>query len=292
MIPSDAVEITPPAGGRGRRATAAPGCVRRAFRRLRAGQRPRRAIRAASLAGFGRGLRGTAGSAASIASIAEFGPSSCIASLATSAAMSLMRSRNSAFSMRSVAQELSACCWIALMSRCSLARSSRASAKLLLDRGLLAAQLLDRRANCRRSTAPRSRCAIPVTMRSAVVVGLLELIVLVFALGEQLALRREPRFEIVDAVAEHLGFLDLDDQLPVEIGDALAQVFDAAARLRQLARRGLGFGALLRRAAPGLPQIPFRRRRRGPSAPRSGCAPRPARPGGCPPSSSGRTIRD
>ena len=85
------------------------------------------------------------GSAASMASIGEFGPSSCIASLATSAAMSLMRSRSSAFSMRSVAQELSACCWIALMSRCSLARSSRAMRELFLDRGLLGAQLFDRR---------------------------------------------------------------------------------------------------------------------------------------------------
>ncbi|MBA7651716.1 hypothetical protein ES703_59535 [subsurface metagenome] len=37
-----------------------------------------------------------------------------------------MRSRSNAFSMRSVCQELSACCWIALMSRCALARSSRA----------------------------------------------------------------------------------------------------------------------------------------------------------------------
>ena len=114
--------ITPPAGGRGRRATAAPGCARRACRRLRR----RRRCAADAIGGLGRGLRHGAGSAASMASIGEFGPSSCIASLATSAAMSLMRSRSSAFSMRSVAQELSACCWIALMSRCSLARSSRA----------------------------------------------------------------------------------------------------------------------------------------------------------------------
>ena len=114
---------TRPAGGRGRRGTAARGCVRRACRRLRAGvpRRPRRRWRA------WRRLRRLAGSAASMASIGEFGPSSWIASLATSAAMSLMRSRSSAFSMRSVAQELSACCWIALMSRCSLARSSRAT---------------------------------------------------------------------------------------------------------------------------------------------------------------------
>jgi hypothetical protein len=35
-------------------------------------------------------------------------------------------------------------------------------------------------------------------------------------------LRGKPVFQIVDAVAEHLGFLDLHDQLPVQIGDALA----------------------------------------------------------------------
>src|SRR5256885_9180371 len=47
-----------------------------------------------ALAGFGAALGGVEGSAAtSMASIAEFGPSSWIASFATSAAMSLMRSR-------------------------------------------------------------------------------------------------------------------------------------------------------------------------------------------------------
>src|SRR5882724_231032 len=43
------------------------------------------------------GFAATAGSAASVASIGEFGPSSCIASLATSAAISLIRCRSSAF---------------------------------------------------------------------------------------------------------------------------------------------------------------------------------------------------
>ena len=63
--------------------------------------------------------------------------------------------------------------------------------------------------------------------------------------AKQLALRRQPPLQIVDAGAEHLGFLDLRDQLPVEIGDALAQIFDLAAGLAELARGGLGFGLLL-----------------------------------------------
>ena len=151
--------VTPPAGGRGRRGTAARGCARRAFRRPREG-RGRGAPFARALAAFG-GLAGTAGSAASMASIAEFGPSSWIASFATSAAMSLMRSRNSAFSMRSVAQELSACCWIALMSRCSLARSSRAMRSCSSTAAFSAAQFFDRRRIAAGSTGSRSPRAIP-----------------------------------------------------------------------------------------------------------------------------------
>ena len=93
---------------------------------------------------------------------------------------------------------------------------------------------------------------------------LAQLVVLEFALGQQLALGGEPLLQIVDAVAEHFGFLDLDDQLAIEIGDALAQILDAAARLGKFARRLFGFAALLLRAGLGFRQIPFRRRRRGP----------------------------
>ena len=112
------------AGGRGRRGPAAPGCARPACRRPRCSRRPSRGWR------HWRASPPSAGSPVPPPAwprSANSGPSSCIASLATSAAISLMRSRSSAFSMRSVAQELSACCWIALMSRCSLARSSRAT---------------------------------------------------------------------------------------------------------------------------------------------------------------------
>ena len=87
-------------------------------------------------------------------------------------------------------------------------------------------------------------------MRSAASLRLAQLVVFKVALGEQLALGGQPRLQIVDAVAEHFGFLDLDDQLAIEIGDALAQVFDAAARLGKFARRLLGFAALL--LEPGL----------------------------------------
>ena len=80
--------------------------------------------------------------------------------------------------------------------------------------------------------------------RSAAFFRLAQLIVFKIALGQQLALRGQAPFQIVDAVAEQFGFLDLDDQLAIEIGDALAQIFDAAARLRKFARRLFGIAAL------------------------------------------------
>ena len=194
---------------------------------------------AAPLAGFA----GIAGSAASIASIGEFGPSSCIASLATSAAISLMRSRSSAFSMRSVAQELSACCWIALMSRCSLARSSRAIRSCSSTAAFSAFSF---------SSAGHYAAVGEVDFVAQFLGGafgglfrLAQLIVLIVALGQKLALGGKARFQVVDAVAEHFGFLDLDDQLAIEIGDPLAQVLDPAARLGEFARRGFGLAALL-----------------------------------------------
>src|SRR4030095_563776 len=119
--------------------------------------------------------------------------------------------------------------------------------KLFLYRGFLSAQFLDDRrfaAAHRRDLRAQFACGA-----LGVFVRLPELIVFVFAFGEDLALRRQPRFEVVDAVAEHFGFLDLDDQLPVEIGDALAQIFDAAARFAQFVRRALGIGALLGEAS-------------------------------------------
>ena len=147
------------------------------------------------------------------------------------------------------------------MSRCSLARSSRAMR------------------SCS-STAAFSVCSFSIAGDLAAVqgrdfvaqfpdgafgglAGLAQLVVFEVALGEQLALGGKPRFQIVDAVAEHLGFLDLDDQLAIEIGDALAQIFDAAARLGELARRRLGFAALLLEPRLRAWRIPFRRRRRG-----------------------------
>ena len=63
-------------------------------------------------------------SAANSASIGEFGPSSAEASLATSAATSLMRSRRSAFSTRSDAQASSVSRFMAPRSRAYRSRSS------------------------------------------------------------------------------------------------------------------------------------------------------------------------
>ena len=174
--------LTPPAGGRGRRGIAARGCARRACRRLRPRCRWGGAVRRA-VGGLWRG------SAASSASIGEFGPSSCIASLATSAAMSLMRSRSSAFSMRSVAQELSACCWIALMSRCSLARSSRATRSCSSTAAFSRLQLVDRRP--RAAVGQREFVAQFLDGAFAGVLGLAQLIGFIVALGEQLALGRQ-----------------------------------------------------------------------------------------------------
>jgi hypothetical protein len=55
----------------------------------------------------------------------------------------------------------------------------------------------------------------------------------------------ERGFQIVDAVAEHFGFLDLEDQLAVEIGERAGSDSRRGCALRQFARRVLGFGALL-----------------------------------------------
>ena len=118
-------------------------------------------------------------------------------------------------------------------------------AKLFLDRGLLGPQLFERR---RLAAVAQAAISSRNSLHGALggLVGLAQLVVFIVALGQQLALRGKPRFQIVDAVAEHLGFLDLDDQLAIEIGDALAQILDPAARLVKFARRGLGFAALLR----------------------------------------------
>ncbi|KAJ8135711.1 hypothetical protein OY671_011076, partial [Metschnikowia pulcherrima] len=78
-----------------------------------------------------------------------------------------------------------------------------------------------------------------------------------FALGQELALRRKAAFEVVDAAAEHLGFLDSHDQLAIEIVDASAEVFDAAARIGQFAGGFLGLGAFSREAGLRLRKFLF-----------------------------------
>src|SRR5206468_1313476 len=54
-----------------------------------------------------------------------------------------------------------------------------------------------------------------------IVDALAQLLVFIVALGKQFGLGAKAGFQVVDAVAEHFGFLDLEDQLAIEIGDAL-----------------------------------------------------------------------
>ena len=75
----------------------------------------------------------------------EPGPSSTLVSRATSAATSLMRSRSTAFSMRSVAQVVSTSRFMATISSCSLERSACDCLQLLLQQRPLVGDRFDRR---------------------------------------------------------------------------------------------------------------------------------------------------
>src|SRR5262249_26118888 len=117
--------------------------------------------------------------------------------------------------------------------------------ELLLECGLLAAQRLQRR----RLVAGAEAGDLGAQLLDGAfgrLLALAELVVLVIALGEQLALRCEPALEIGDAAGQHLGLLDLQDELAVEVGDTLAQILDATTRVPELARSGLGVRTLLR----------------------------------------------
>ena len=65
-----------------------------------------------------------------------------------------------------------------------------------------------------------------------------------FALGEQLRLLAEPALQIVRAAAEDFRFGRLRRQMLFELADAAAEVLDLAALLFQFLRRGLERGAL------------------------------------------------
>ena len=62
---------------------------------------------------------------------------------------------------------------------------------------------------------------------------------------DQLLIGGKTIFQLVYAVAQHLGFLDLDNELAVEIGHALAEILDAGACLGEFGGGGAGFAALL-----------------------------------------------
>jgi hypothetical protein len=145
--------------------------------------------------------------------------------------------------MRSVAQELSAWLWIALMSRCSFERSSR------VTRSCSSIAAFSARSFSKPGMRPPSLSAATSIRNSLMVRSATSAVCFSWLFSNSRSARAcpacEPRLEIVDARAEHLGFLDLGDQLAVEIGDALAQTLDLAAGLAELARGGLGLGLLL-----------------------------------------------
>ena len=180
--------LTRPAGGRGRRGTAARGCARRACRRPRAGWRPRRCRRrhwpgAAPVSAAGR-FGGQHGLDRRIRSL-ELHRELCDLGGDVVDALAQQRifhalGRPGAFGLLLDRVD------VALQLGALVARD----AELLLDRGLFGAQLFDRR---RRFAAARQRRDLVAQFLDGALgglVGLAQLVVLVFALGQQLALRR------------------------------------------------------------------------------------------------------
>ena len=183
-------------------------------------------------------------------SIGEPGPSSVAVSRATSAATSLMRSRNSAFSTRSAAQVE----FGVALHRADLALQLGAffdrGGELRLELRDIGAEPVHRAAA---AAARRRQFAAQIGLGLArgfeLAAHALELII---ALGEHAALIAEPRFELLDAAVEHLGFGLLHEELPLEFGGAGAEVAELAARRGQFVRRRFGVGAFARQALLGL----------------------------------------
>ena len=184
-------------------------------------------------------------SAARIASIGELGPSSAEASRATSAATSLMRSRNSEFSTRSEAQASSVSRFILPRSRASRSRSSRRALQLALQLRLFRLEPLVRGACAGVELGDRgAQVAFGLARGFDLAVDLAEL---EFALGEQARLLAEPVLQIVGAAAENFGFGGLRRQLLLELADAAAEILDLAALFVQFLRRDLAARAARRR---------------------------------------------
>src|SRR3982074_2086107 len=63
---------------------------------------------------------------------------------------------------------------------------------------------------------------------------------LVVALGKKAALLGEPSVQILQAAAEDFGLRRLGDQLALELGDAIAEIFDLVALVSELLGRHIG----------------------------------------------------
>ena len=177
-----------------KRAPATRACARRDFPWCRAGS--------ADFAGRSRaGLVPLALSAARIASIGEFGPSSTTVICAIWAATSLMRSRSSAFSTRSEAQEASASRFIEAISlvrraRSDCARSSSFSSSVFSEcrlRGRFLVALVSMSAIFPRRSDSDARAEFEFGAQA---------VAFAFALGEQAALLVQPRVHVLCALGE------------------------------------------------------------------------------------------
>src|SRR6266568_1004884 len=159
-----------------------------------------------------------------IDSIGESGPSSVAVSRATSAATSSMRSRSTAFSMRSYAPTFSPSRFTAAISRCSLSRSSwdRLSSFSISDFSVLSVSIATRLRSCAWASWARSSASIL----------------------QQARLLVASRGELLETRAERLRFCRLSHELPIELGDTVDKIIGAGALLGKLSARCLDFGGL------------------------------------------------
>ena len=164
------------------------------------------------------------------------GPSSALVSRATSAATSLMRSRSSAFSTRSDAQDASASRFIVAISRCSLVALFLRVLELLLERRAfpsfrlsIAERWRPRARRARRAGRLRS-CARSSSSLRSVLESYSRSV-------RQPALLVEAGHQFLHAPAENFGFRGLRDELAFELGDAIGQASDFCVRRQLLARR-------------------------------------------------------
>ena len=161
----------------------------------------------------------------------ELGPSSTLVSRATSAATSLMRSRITAFSMRSAAQVASASRLLVSISRCSLARSSCDCRNCLSSCAFSRAGFrLPARARARR---PPVRRACRLRRVSTVRASLRKLSEAYSRSARKRPCSSRCADQFLHAAVEDFGFGGLRHQLTFELGEAVAEGFGLARALRR-----------------------------------------------------------